>query len=31
MEMVSPKLKTGLLLALIALAFFVAVIYRHWS
>jgi hypothetical protein len=31
MEMVSPKLKTALLLALIALGFFVAVIYRHWS
>jgi hypothetical protein len=30
MEMASPKLKTALVLALIALAFFVAVIVRHW-
>jgi hypothetical protein len=30
MEMASPKLKTALVLALIALAFFVAVILRHW-
>jgi hypothetical protein len=30
MEIVSPKLKTALVLASIALAFFVAVIIRHW-
>jgi hypothetical protein len=30
MEMASPKLKTALLLAFIALGFFVAVIIRHW-
>jgi hypothetical protein len=30
MEMVSPKLKTALLLAALALGFFVAVIVRHW-
>jgi hypothetical protein len=30
MEMASPKLKTALLLALVALGFFVAVILRHW-
>jgi hypothetical protein len=30
METVSPKLKTALVLALIALAFFIGVIVRHW-
>jgi hypothetical protein len=30
MEMLSPKIKTALVLALVALAFFIAVFYRHW-
>jgi hypothetical protein len=30
MEIVSPKLKTALLLAFMALIFFVAVFIRHW-
>jgi hypothetical protein len=30
MDMVSPKLKTALLLISVALAFFVAVFIRHW-
>jgi hypothetical protein len=30
METVSPKLKTALLLAAAALAFFIAVFIRHW-
>jgi hypothetical protein len=30
MDSVSPKLKTALLLASVALVFFVAVIIRHW-
>jgi hypothetical protein len=29
-ETVSPKLKTALILASIALAFFIAVFIRHW-